>query len=120
MPISDQQRVTDNVRTRYQNDPEFRERRRAAVRKSQRKAKYGLSDEQYQQLRDDSKGVCKICKKPPHSDGRSLHIDHDHKTGKVRGLLCTSCNLFLGKIHESVEILQIMITYIETGGNQTC
>jgi len=39
-------------------------------------------------------GVCGICKRPP-KPGKNLHIDHDHKTGRPRGLLCYRCNKFM-------------------------
>jgi Recombination endonuclease VII len=52
---------------------------------------YGLTLEQYEKLVELARGRCGICKKK-----RVLHIDHDHRTGKVRGLLCSPCNQALG------------------------
>lgn len=43
----------------------------------------------------------------------SLAVDHDHETGKVRGLLCKSCNLAIGKFKESVEIVRRALAYLE-------
>lgn len=46
---------------------------------------------------EDRKGLCDICGKPDdRKDGRRISVDHDHKTGKVRGLLCNGCNARLG------------------------
>lgn len=59
---------------------------------------YGLTQEQLQQMIVDQGGICKICGGPPQAPKVSLSIDHNHKTGKVRGLLCDHCNLTLGNI----------------------
>ena len=53
---------------------------------------------------------CAIC---GNSDKR-LHVDHDHATGKVRGLLCMECNVSLGKFKDSPELLRKAIVYLET------
>lgn len=54
---------------------------------------------------------CVICGSS-RSDGR-LHVDHDHATGRVRGVLCRGCNTSLGNVRESVDILRKMIDYLE-------
>ena len=59
--------------------------RRAAL-----KYKYKMTPEQYNQMYKDQDGSCKICGK--HIAGKSAHIDHNHSTGQIRGLLCVSCN----------------------------
>ena len=50
----------------------------------------GVTDEDYARMLDAQGGGCAICGNPPRS--RRLHVDHDHRTGKVRGLLCFRCN----------------------------
>ena len=50
---------------------------------------------------------CAIC-----GEEVKLHVDHCHKTGKIRGLLCRNCNTSLGKFKDSPEILQNAITYL--------
>lgn len=57
--------------------------------------------ELYQTLLKYQKGVCAICKKPP--GARRLHIDHDHQTLEVRGLLCFSCNNKLGFVEKYLD-----------------
>src|SRR4051812_36221868 len=55
--------------------------------------RYGITPEKYAEMLFAQGGVCKICKCPPGSGKRTvLEVDHDHKTGEVRGLLCASCN----------------------------
>lgn len=56
---------------------------------------YGLAPGQYQQMLDAQDGRCAICHKQPRN--RRLAVDHDHNTGKVRGLLCYLCNKYLGQ-----------------------
>lgn len=58
---------------------------------------YGITEEQYALILKHQGGVCAICKKPPKED-KNLQVDHDHKTGLLRGLLCWSCNhRFIGR-----------------------
>lgn len=57
-------------------------------------------------------GVCAICGRAPKA-GKHLHVDHDHETGEVRGLLCFSCNVGIGNFGNDVERLQRAIDYLE-------
>ncbi len=64
--------------------------------------KYGLTLEEYRALRTKQKDRCAICGRPESARGRGkrparLSVDHDHRTGKVRGLLCRVCNSALGR-----------------------
>ncbi len=54
-------------------------------------------------------GGCAICGQPQE---RRLHVDHDHKTGRIRGLLCGSCNRAIGLLKESVASLASAIGYL--------
>ncbi len=59
-------------------------------RKPTRAKQLGVSDDEYARLLEAQGGGCAICGAKPKT--RRLHVDHDHKTGKVRGLLCHRCN----------------------------
>jgi hypothetical protein len=61
--------------------------------------RYGLdlTLDDFEVMLEKQGGVCAICKEPC-STGRDLAVDHDHETGVVRGLLCLTCNRFLGRI----------------------
>ena len=59
-----------------------------------------MSLEQYNQMALAQNGVCAICKKE-NSNGIKLSVDHNHKTGKVRGLLCQRCNFVIGEISDT-------------------
>lgn len=72
---------------------------------------YGLTVEQYDQMLELQNGVCAICG-GQNKDGRRLFIDHCHQSKKIRGLLCTKCNLMLGAVNDSVEVLANAIKYL--------
>lgn len=76
-----------------------------------RRRRYGLTVEQYEKIRDQD--TCDICGLHAHQhlNGR-LHIDHDHSTNEVRGMLCNSCNLILGHAQDNPEILLRAINYL--------
>ena len=52
---------------------------------------YGITEAEYQQVLEHQGGRCAICCRKP-AAGKNLHVDHDHRTNVVRGLLCVSCN----------------------------
>lgn len=78
-----------------------------------RKTKYGIDNETYKTMEKDQNYVCLICSRPERYKGRdNLCVDHDHKTGKVRGLLCSSCNKALGLLEDNVEWLRKAEDYL--------
>lgn len=79
--------------------------------------KYNLSADDYNLLYEKQNGVCAICEKPEIAKNnvsvtRLLSIDHDHKTGKVRGLLCVKCNIVLGHVNDDIGLLKKLIEYL--------
>ena len=60
------------------------------------KRNYGITEDQYNDMFDRQGGVCALCKCPP--SGKSLHVDHNHETNQIRGLLCTLCNHALERL----------------------
>jgi hypothetical protein len=73
---------------------------------------YGLLPEQYELMLKAQNGVCKICHQLD-SGGAKLSVDHDHQTGKNRGLLCRKCNLILGKIQDNLGWLESASNYLK-------
>ena len=57
-------------------------------------------------------GVCAICHQP-RPEERTLHVDHDHSTGAIRGLLCFTCNNALGDFRDSSELFHAAAGYLE-------
>jgi hypothetical protein len=79
-------------------------------REKQVASHYKISVEEYRKLIERSKGVCEACGHPQPS--LSLAVDHDHKTGKVRGLLCRRCNLALGFVKDNPQVLFKLYRYL--------
>jgi hypothetical protein len=78
-----------------------------------RKYLYGMTDEQFAAMLDKQGGACAICHATEWNGRHPVpHVDHDHATGKVRGILCHSCNLGLGKFKDDPDLLRAAIAYL--------
>jgi hypothetical protein len=80
---------------------------------------YEIDHARYIELINEQNNLCAICRKAETSLFRNipgkikqLAIDHNHKTGKVRGLLCWKCNSMLGRVQENVDLIRAMIDYL--------
>jgi len=81
------------------------------------KKKYGLTEDQYRKMSKDQNGLCKACNNPPTGRNTFLSVDHCHSTGRIRGLLCSNCNLAVGNLLESFDRALMVANYIkETAG----
>ena len=67
----------------------------------------------YNQMFEDQKGLCALCERPQEQFKRRFAIDHNHDTGKARGLLCDRCNTGLGKMNDSINQLEKAIKYLK-------
>lgn len=105
------QRQLDLINQRYASNPEYRER----VRNNRRKSVYGVTPDVYRSLLERQGGVCAICGQlpPPDEVGqRGFHLDHDHQTGQIRGLLCFMCNRGLGDFGDDSNRLRSALRYL--------
>ena len=75
--------------------------------------KYGITLEEYNNFLEQQNYLCNICENHIEEFSRSLAVDHCHKTGKVRSLLCSKCNTALGLVGENIDVLESMIGYIK-------
>ena len=77
------------------------------------KRKYGLTFAEFDKMLTEQNESCEICKSSV-AGGKSnrFMVDHDHKTGRVRGLLCKSCNIALGEVNDDLTTLKNMINYL--------
>jgi len=74
--------------------------------------KYGITLSNYDEMLNKQHGVCRICGEIP--SGRfSLSVDHNHETGKVRGLLCGKCNFAIGLMRDNPDLLRKSAQYLE-------
>ena len=76
---------------------------------------YGLTFEEYSRLLDEQQGMCAVCGRD--FDGAPV-VDHDHKTRRVRGLLCHGCNTGLGLFRDDPKALAKAITYLQHGSEK--
>lgn len=89
-----------------------------SVRNATLKYKYGISQKRYEEMFLKQRGECAICSSP-FSNTRTasrLSVDHCHKTKKVRGLLCHSCNMGLGAFKDDVRRIRKAVTYLKKYG----
>ena len=113
------------IEKRYQtkNRIELNKKSRESLRKKRKKNPdfdrayklkytYGITIDEFNKILKKQEGKCVICRtdKP---NGRGFCVDHDHKTGKVRGILCHSCNTGIGSLKDSVELLEKAIKYLK-------
>ena len=77
---------------------------------------YGIEPEHYKSLLAAQGDVCAICKQPETVTRlgvlKKMPVDHDHKTGRIRGLLCSRCNTAIGLMQDDADILQSAINYL--------
>lgn len=110
-------------REKYQADPQaklkrqMRERKRKSLnplakKDAELKRLYGISVETYLDILGAQNGVCKICNNDCKTK-YSLSVDHNHQTGKVRGLLCNRCNRAIGMFEDSPHLLRSAAKYLE-------
>jgi hypothetical protein len=98
-------RKNENARRWAANNPE----RRLAIR---RKYHYGVTEGQVTQMLRSQRNRCGICRKKP----KLLHVDHDHKTMKFRGMLCGNCNRGLGLFQDRALIVYKALKYLTKNG----
>lgn len=82
------------------------------------KQDFGITMEQYNELFAAQNGCCAICEAHPAKQKRHFAVDHDHATGKIRGILCTNCNTAIGKMEEDPIRMRRAAEYVE-GANKS-
>lgn len=97
-----------------------REKHKPRAKEWYLKKEFGITLQQYQSMHDQQLGKCRLCNQPSTtiSKGklRALAVDHDHRTGRLRGLLCTGCNVNLGRIEAILydsERLEAVSEYLD-------
>lgn len=101
---------------RWYADPLYR----AQKKSDNLKTLYGITLLEFSRLSELQGGVCAICHNGERSTRKAhLSVDHDHATGMVRGLLCSSCNTALGLLFEDENIVLSMLEYVRRHGCQS-
>lgn len=110
-------------RHKHYSDPENLANKRAYTRKYQKehnrvlwrchlRHKFGIDDALYDKILKAQGDVCAICREKCKT-GQRLGVDHNHKTGGIRGLLCSTCNRGIGYLQESPDILLAAVEYLK-------
>lgn len=114
------QAISLRNREKYCNEDEIaRAKRQISAYRVKLRNAFGMTFEQYEALEAQQKGLCAICNKPEDElshkakSVRRLSVDHDHKSGRVRGLLCRACNCGIGLLNDDPAILTNAIEYIK-------
>ena len=76
------------------------------------RSKYGMTIADYEAMDAAQGHTCAICRRPPNGKGR-LHVDHDHLSGEVRGLLCFTCNAALGYLGDDPTLILAAASYLK-------
>jgi hypothetical protein len=102
-----QKKIKRTAEWRAKRDPKLviEYRRRYMLKKN-----YGITPEQFDTMLLQQGGACAICRETI----AKPHVDHDHKTGRVRGILCANCNVGLGMFGDDVKSLRSAIAYLST------
>lgn len=95
-----------------QTSPEYKAHKAKLANIRKLKYRFGLTEEQHKEMQNKQNNQCAICGGPEVRKGRGLSIDHCHKTGKIRELLCSHCNLGIGNFKDNPELLQAAIAYL--------
>lgn len=124
MPIVDLEKRKEYNRKQYEKNREQRllkekirrekypEKVKEQKRKGHLKNTFSISIDEWNEMFSLQNGCCDICKLHASSFTKRLAVDHCHTTGKIRGLLCESCNLGLGKFKDNIEVLENAINYL--------
>jgi len=120
--------IQKRSKDRIKNDPDrleklrgwqkrYREENRKSLSDGERKRRFGITPEQYAEMFQSQNGVCAICNQPETATRlgkvKALAVDHCHKSGAIRGLLCADCNTGIGKLKDDPEVLRSAARYLE-------
>jgi hypothetical protein len=112
--------IKENQKYQTKNAEKMRETARARRRRNPERAfdrrllwKFGISKADYDALLEKQGGCCAICGGTQVNGRKNLDVDHDHRTGRVRGLLCGYCNRALGLLKDSPEVLRLAANYLD-------
>ena len=109
----------EKYQTQYMNDiakqrcKEYYHNNKDNVKNTYLQTNYGITLEHYNLLLEEQNKKCKICNKNCPT-GKSLAVDHNHETGKVRGLLCKNCNIGLGMFFDNLDFLESAVLYLKS------
>jgi hypothetical protein len=116
--LNNREKILQQSRASYKrNIDKLRKRSREFYWKNRQKEldrirfkKYGITGDEFRKIIEEQGIRCPICTR---NIDKNLSVDHDHITGKIRGIICNDCNLAIGNAHSSPERLRAMADYLE-------
>lgn len=95
------------------NERKWRSRNVEKIAAYYREQKYGISQAEWNALLEKQNYGCAICGRTTETGRRNLSVDHDHVTGRVRGILCQNCNAGIGHFRDDVDLVRTAVQYLE-------
>lgn len=116
------EKLIAQTKAKYKRDPEaYKARSKQWVIDNPEKTKerhlkrtYGITLQEYNDLLQKQQDLCSTCKTHKSAFDYDLHVDHNHITGKVRGLLCGDCNRAIGMLKDSTTIVSNVLDYLKS------
>jgi hypothetical protein len=116
MPSIEPPKLTKAYKWRRNNRAKFL----ASARNSNLKHNYGITEIDYQNMLSSQHGHCLACSRTPDNEHhKRLFVDHNHTTGKIRGLLCSRCNSIIGYSYENPDTLRALANILEKHNDST-
>lgn len=103
------------ARKKYKDKVEKPRKKYLSYRERHLQTHYGISVSQFDSLLKKQNYCCAVCGKHSDDEKKSLHVDHDHKTGEIRGLLCNFCNRQIIGRHRNPDIFEAAAKYLRGG-----
>lgn len=115
LKIKNKKNYSDNKEVLKARTATWKKKNPDKNRNSILKSKYGISLPDYQKLLNSQGGCCAICNATKQDIKKSKHfyVDHNHTTGKVRGLLCYHCNIALGMLRDNITTALNLVEYLK-------
>ena len=105
---------TKHKKQHNKRNRKYKDANKDKIRECELKRKYNITALEYDRLLIKQNGVCAICYNPDLITHNRLAVDHNHLTGKVRGLLCFRCNTTLGQMQDNPTLLRNAAAYLES------
>ena len=103
----------NNIERERERSKKYNKSNPDKVKNNQLKRNYNITLKEYNEMFEHQEGKCFICNIHQSEFKKLLSVDHNHETGKVRGLLCDGCNSILGRANDNITILENAIKYIK-------
>ena len=115
--VEQKSRQRDMQRLRRASNPDKYKKITRESERRRRYKRYGLTESSYQEKLNSQQNCCAICFTTHPGGKHTWHIDHNHISGRVRGLLCHHCNIMLGNAKDNIVVLSSAIRYLKKHNN---